>query len=291
MINRRPILAFALTAVLAVYLVFALSATNEMARAQPYDGCIITVNDTAHIGFISEADVAHEGGDIFTWIKTRPRGAVNLDSIERVLRGCDKIQDVNVMELNNGALAIDVTPMTPVARVFDSNISYYINAEGKRISADPHYHIDVPVVVGFFTAERPAKRLLPLLDYIAARPELDALVSTVKQARNGDIIIVPTIRGHVINFGDTANVDDKFERLGIFYRKVMPVRGWETYDTIAVKWSGRVVATRRNKVLASTSLRAVDEEFDDAPDEETMGIDHRNDSTLNNQTKPQPTSN
>ena len=125
-------------------------------------------------------------------------------------------------------------------------------------------------MVGHFTEELPPTRLLPLLHHIASHPELDALVSTVKQDRNGDIIIVPTIRGHVINFGDTTLVDNKFTRVREFYRQVMPVRGWETYDTIAVKWRGQIVATKRDKSLAPTSLAAIPEEFDDIDDHETM---------------------
>lgn len=280
MIDRHPIVAFILTVVLAVYLLVALRVSADMSSAQPYTSCRITIDDTTATGFVSQTEVSQECGDIMQWIGQRPRGHISLDSIERTLRRCDKIERVNVCELNNGVLAIDVVPMTPVARVFDINSSYYINAEGKRISATPRYHVDVPVVVGSFPASRPARRLLPLLSYIAAHPELDALVSTVKQDSRGDIIIVPTIRGHVVNFGDTSMVADKFDRLRRFYRGVMPTAGWETYDTLAVKWRGRVVATRRNKALGASMLSAVVEEFDDIDDHDTMRTPlHGGDST------------
>ena len=226
--------------------------------------------DSLGSGFVSQLEISQECDNIMQWVTARKRKEVDLNLLESHLRGSDKIEDVNVSLLNNGTILIDVVPMTPVARIFDTSTSYYINATGKRISADPRYHVDVPVVVGNFTDDRPSTRLLPLLHHIASHPELDALVSTVKQARNGDIIIVPTIRGHVVNFGDTSDVDNKFTRLREFYRQVMPVRGWETYDTIAVKWRGQVVATRRDKALATTSLAAVVEEFDDIDDTDTM---------------------
>ncbi len=270
MIDRYPILACVLTFILVGYLCFALPATASMARDDSFAGCRISVADSIGSGFVSQLEVSQECGDIMQWITSRKRKEVNLNELESRLRASDKIERVNVSLLNNGILAIDVVPMVPVARIFDTSTSYYINAGGKRISADPRYHVDVPVVVGNFNDRRPATRLLPLLDHIASRPELDALVSTVKQAHNGDIIIVPTIRGHVVNFGDTSDVADKFARLREFYRQVMPVRGWETYDTIAVKWRGQVVATRRDKALATTSLAAVVEEFDDIDDTDTM---------------------
>lgn len=270
MIDRYPILACALTVILVGYLCFALPATASMAREDRFTGCRIEVADSLGSGFVSQLEISQECDNIMQWVTARKRKEVDLNLLESHLRGSDKIKDVNVSLLNNGTILIDVVPMTPVARIFDTSTSYYINATGKRISADPRYHVDVPVVVGNFTDDRPSTRLLPLLHHIASHPELDALVSTVKQARNGDIIIVPTIRGHVVNFGDTSDVDNKFTRLREFYRQVMPVRGWETYDTIAVKWRGQVVATRRDKALATTSLAAVVEEFDDIDDTDTM---------------------
>lgn len=270
MIDRYPILAFVLTCLLAGYLCFSLHATAKMAANDKFTGCCINVVDSMNTGFMNRLDVSKECGDIMQWITDRNIKDLDLDALENSLRASDKVEKVNVCVLNNGTLAIDVTPMTPVARVFDSNSSYYINAVGKRISAEPRYHVDVPVVVGHFSDERPPSRLLPLLSHIASRPELDALVSTVRQARNGDIFIIPTIRGHVINFGDTSAVDDKFTRLREFYRRVMPVRGWETYDTLSVKWRGRVVAVRRDKTLGHTELSSKIEEYDDIDDTETM---------------------
>lgn len=279
MINRYPILAFALTVLLVVYLAIAVGATNRMAAADTMTGCRIDLADSLGSGFVTVADISAECDGIMTWIATRSRSEINLGDIENHLRASDKIERVNVSVLNNGVLHIDVTPMTPVARVFDGATSYYINAEGKRISAEPRYHVDVPVVVGSFPASRPAVRLLPMLSYIASQPELDALVSTVKQEADGDIIIVPSIRGHVVNFGDTSLVADKFARLGAFYRSVMPVRGWETYDTVAVKWRGRVVASHRDKALNSSSLAAFVEEFDDIDDAATMITPLHSDTT------------
>lgn len=34
----------------------------------------------------------------------------------------------------------------------------------------------------------------------------------------------------------------------------MPVKGWNYYDTVSVKWNGRVVATRRTKRLPQSVL-------------------------------------
>ena len=98
-----------------------------------------------------------------------------------------------------------------------------------------------------------------MLDKIANDAGIGSMVATVTQEPDGNIILIPTIVGHVINFGDTSMVEDKFDRLRRFYRHVSPTRGWEAYDTIAVKWRGRVVATRRNKALTPPPIPTVEE--------------------------------
>ena len=266
MISRNCIIYSALSVILVVYIFVMLPITTSMAANDTLSGFRITLIDSINSGFVSEQNVAKQCGDINRWITSRRCADINLDSLERSLQQCDQFEHVNVYISNNRKLVIEIAPMNPVARVFDNGLSYYVNREGKRISAEPRFHIDVPVVIGHFTAQRPVTRLLPLLDYIAQNPDTDALVSTVKQQTNGDIIVVPTIRGHVINLGDSSIIDNRFQRLFTFYNKVMPVRGWETYDTISVKWRGSIVATRRNKSLQQSIIPADDqmEYVDDA---------------------------
>lgn len=263
----------ACTVVLLVYLAFAMAASSGMARRAPVGDVRIGVADSLHTGFITADDITREflAGER---TKGTPRCSLDLRELELRLLASDKIESANVAMLNDGSLAVDVVPMVPVARVFESrgHDSYYINAEGKRIGAEARFHIDVPVVCGQFSERHTPARLLPLLSYIASQPELDALVSTVVSEPDGDIIIVPAMRGHVVNFGDTTDMAGKFARLRRFYRTVPPVRGWDSYDTISVKWRGQVVATRRAGRLATVQLAVAEEEFNDADNETVQGF-------------------
>lgn len=273
--EKDTIIKIALTAVLAVYLVFALAMTGAAERNDRYSGLSIAVADSIGSGFVSDSDVAQECGDLYNLIRTTSREAIDLNSLEQTIMSMPVVESANVMSLCDGSLHISVSPMVPVARVFDpTGHSYYINASGKRVIANARYHVDVPVVVGNFDASTvKPEALLPMLSHIAADPTLNALVSTVTTSGKGDIIIVPVIRGQVINFGDTTNVADKFNRLKTFYKEVMPVKGWNTYDTISVKWAQQVVASRRDKSLGSLSLATEESEFDFIDDIATMTSD------------------
>ncbi len=93
----------------------------------------------------------------------------------------------------------------------------------------------------------PPRQVLPVTRFIENDPVLSKLVGMVEASDPDNIILVPRIHGHVVNFGDTNRLEEKRRALITVYRKVMPYKGWEEYDTISVKFKGQVVATRRDK--------------------------------------------
>ncbi len=252
---KRTWIYAGLTVLVLIYLVTMSIISWRLTDARKCAGVRITVHDTALYKFVTPRELALELGDLPRKAKTMRLRDINVDSIERMLAAFDKIERVNVTILSNDTLYIDVHPLHPAARIFDNDgKSYYINRTGKRIKADARYHIDVPVIQGNFSDAMPATSLLPLLDRIADDSLMNSLVSMIKVDSPNDIILVPVIRGHVINLGDTLDYADKFRRLKAMYRNVLNVRGWELYDTISVKWGGQVVASRRNKAIAAPQL-------------------------------------
>lgn len=266
--NRTAIQAV-VAIVLAIYLVLALNVTSGVSANRECTGLKIAVNDTASLKFVTATELAHELGDLPAKARGMKILDIDTDSIERYLEAIDKIENVNALRLTDGSVLVTVDPLHPVARVFDGTKSYYINRTGKRISASARYHIDVPVIHGEFTDSLfPPEKVIPLLDYIAQDSLWNSLVSMIKVDRMHDIIIVPIIRGQVINFGSPDNFDNKFQRLGRMYSEVMPVKGWSYYDTISVKWDGQIVATRRNKKLDRPKF--LDEDDDEETEVSTM---------------------
>lgn len=286
--SRKSVIYLCLTAVLAAYTVFAVVTARTTAAAAPYGNVAITVDDTAHTGFVTQTDIDLALGHITRTAKTTPRNRINTLALQNTLRALPKVEDATVLALNNGTLQIKVTPMVPVARVFDGHENYYINAAGKKLPADALHRCDVPVVSGHFDDPAAVTALLPMFAQIKTQPQYDALVTAVSIDRRGDIIITPAVHGHVINFGDTSLVADKMQRLRRFYHNVMPVRGWLYYDTVSVKWRGRVVATRRTKkTVADLDLTQLDGIVDEVPDDGTQAAGQgMADSLLNHRHKP-----
>ena len=270
--TKRDILYLCGTAVLLLYTVFAVALTRAEKRMSLYEGVDIEVADSAGTGFVTAADIDRTLGGLRAICARDPRGKINTLALERRLQAIPSVESASVTELNNGRLRLRVKPLVPVLRVMDGNSSYYINAAGKTISSDQGNFVDVPVIVGHFKSGKEVARLVPMFSYIHRHPEYDALVSSVSVSPRGDIIIVPAVTGHVINMGDTSRIEDKFKRLNRFYSEVMPVKGWEYFDTLSVKYSGRVIGTRAAKREAPIALTALaDSVADNAPDDAFQG--------------------
>lgn len=254
---------------LFAYLVVSLSISAKVSNDRICNGIRIDVRDTTAYKFVRSSEIARELGDLVSNAKGQRIIDINTDSIEAVLNSIDKIEKASVVRLSDGYILITVDPMHPVMRVFDKNGSYYVNQAGKRISANARYHIDVPVVMGDFSGSTfQAIDVLPLIEYISRDSLWNSIVSVIKVDSPTDVLLVPIIKGHLINFGAPDNFRDKFDRLRRMYTDVLPVKGWEHYDTISVKWGGQVVATRRKKKAESPIV--IIEEDEAADDLETM---------------------
>lgn len=255
--------------ILAIYLVIALNVTAGVSANRECTGLRIAVNDTTSLKFVTAPELAKELGTLPLDVNGVKINSINTDSIERFLSSIDNIEKVNVLRLTDGTVLITVDPLHPVARVFDKDRSYYINRTGKRISANARYHIDVPVIQGHFTDSLfPPEKIVPLLDYITSDSLWNSLISMIKVDKSNDVILVPIVRGQVINFGTPDDFKSKFHRLERMYAEVMPVKGWNYYDTISVKWNRQIVATRRQKRLDKPKF--IEEDDDEETDIATM---------------------
>lgn len=252
---------------LVIYLALAISMSKAEWRGLQCPGIAIEVQDSTNCAFVSSDSILKELGNLPSIITRAPIASIDTDSLERVLSTLPTLEGAEVVRQPDGMLYIKVLPMQPVARIFAlDGSSYYINRQGKRMPAQLRYRIDVPVIVDEGAEAFDPMHILPVIDHIERDSTLKYSITAINVARDGDIFVVPAITGMVVNLGDTADLDDKFARFGTLCRKALPHKGWDTYDTISVKWKGQLVATHRNKNHGRIELPVgdfQDEEYDD----------------------------
>ena len=232
----------------------------------------VTIDNADSTQFVTPQGVIAELARLGFRVVGKPMWQIDASRIEQALLRSDYLEKAECVKATGGVLIIRASQLVPVLRVFDGDQSYYINASGKRMMATANYHADVPVAQGHFTDRYPATRLLPMVQYVESDSLLRSLVTLYTMRDSDNIFITPAIYGHVVNMGDATNFEAKFRKLKLFYRKVMPAKGWENYDTISVKWDHQVVATRRHKAVKVEMT--YDSAYDEPePDLQTIAVD------------------
>lgn len=257
----KKILGWVILVILLAYVVYAGIWAHAEASKNSCKGIDIEIVK----GFSADS-VTRKG--VMTEINRYPHKIVgtlipviNTRNLEKYLKSFPQFEDVVCSFNTAGRLNVKVTPMVPEIRVFTDTSSYYVNKDGKKMKSKASFFVDVPVVTGKFNDKFSPADILPVTRFVAADPMLHHLVGMVHAQDADNIILVPRIQGHVINFGDTNRLKEKKDALVAVYKKVLPYKGWNEYDTISVKFKGQVVATRKNK--GNRQVQALDfEEVD-----------------------------
>lgn len=243
----KKILSWFLLALLVAYVVAATVWARGEAMKNRCTAINIQITDTNSPDSVTKKGVLNEIGRYPFKLVGEPVATIDTKKLENYLKSYPQFENVMCNFTTDGKLIVRILPMVPELRVFEDTLSYYINKDGKRMNSKASFYVDVPVVSGNFNENFSAKDLLPVTRFIENDPTLKGLIGMVHADDADNILLIPRIQGHVINFGDTNSLVEKRDALLAMYRKVMPYKGWNEYDTISVKFKGQVVATRRNK--------------------------------------------
>ena len=248
---------------LVAYVVYAAFWTRAEAAKNSCNGIDIQIVEGFSADSVTKKGVLLEINRYPHKILGAQIPQINTRNLEQYLKKFPQFEDVVCSFNTNGRLNVKVTPMVPELRVFEDSDSYYINKDGKRLTSKASFFVDVPVASGKFNKTFTPADILPVTRFIANDPLLNKLIGMVHAEDEDNIILIPRIHGHVINFGDTNRLAEKKRALIAVYKKVFPYKGWNEYDTISVKFQGQVVATRRKKgspVIQDTGFDDIDME-------------------------------
>ena len=240
-------LKWTLLCLLIAYVAVMFVWARAEASRHVCKGIEVTIDGSGRVASISEQSVKDVLKDYPGLIVGQPIHSINTLAIADYLRQFNSFETVDCMVTTKGDLKVRVVPMVPAIRVFEADRSYYVNKDGKTMAAIPGFHVDVPVVSGRFSGNFRPESLLPVVRFMEQDSLLSNLVGMIQANDPENIILVPRIKGHVINIGDTTRLAEKGKAILTAYRSIFPFRGWEMYDTISVKFKGQIIATRRDK--------------------------------------------
>lgn len=222
--------------------------------------------DNTSEGFISENEVRElilSGNDSLIGHEI---SEINIESIEAALRANPYILSARTYLTLDGTLKVEIDRRTAIARVQNIfNSIFYISDDGRLMPVKDSNAQMLLFVNGNITElywqEKNLKtiadtissdtlRQLPVLNklyylakYICSDEFLNAQVQQIYVESQNNFILVPEVGKHIIIFGDINDMDQKFKKLKIFYRKAQFFEVWDKYDTINLKYKDQVICS------------------------------------------------
>ena len=187
----------------------------------------------------------------------------NLQQLQLVLEKNVWVKEAKLFFDNNFVLHVLILEREPVARVFDTDGgSFYIDSTGFRIPlSNKKMVVQLPVFTGFPAPGNSDSLLLRqislLSTYMLHAPFWKAQIAQVDITPRKTFEMVPTFGSHLIEFGDAENYAAKFDRLALFYRKVLKNYGFDRYSRISVQYGEQIIGTKRTGGSKIDSLQAM----------------------------------
>jgi cell division protein FtsQ len=122
--------------------------------------------------------------------------------------------------------------------------------------------IRVPLVTNFPASKkmRPQdsallKDVKELTTFISNDPFWNAQVAQIDIVGDKNFELIPTLGNHVIRIGSADALEEKLNRLFVFYKNVLSKTGFDHYSVIDVQYKDQVVATQKGTVSKVDALQ------------------------------------
>lgn len=193
----------------------------------------------------------------------RPVSQIDILKLEEVLESYAWIRNAELYFDNKDALHVSIEEREPVARVFTAEgSSFYIDSAGHRMPLLEKVSARVPVVTGFTNAKKLSSKdsvvlsqVKTLTQYISTHEFWNEQIGSIDITGQGTFELIPVIGDHVIRIGDAENLEEKLNRLYIFYKQVMCKVGFNKYKVVDVEFDGQVVAENKGASSAIDSMQ------------------------------------
>lgn len=241
-----------ITAILAV--VFVLIAFSERKQGSvSVKDIVIKIENIEGNQFIDESDIV----DLMQLDEENLKGAsldkLNLKQIETRIKTNRFVKDAQLYSDLKGNLVVKATLRRPVARLIrNDGPDGYIAEDGTVMPVSDKFTTRVVLISGSYirgllslenlNKTEETKNLMTMLDMIREDDFWRAQIAQLDIDSKGHINIMPQIGGQIIEFGVANNLETKFKKMKIFYKEILPQRGWNTYKRVNLEYEGQIIA-------------------------------------------------
>lgn len=235
-------------------LVFALVSANRAEQKVSFRKMVINLKP-AGIEFFDRKELARQledahGGNF----KGKAIRDIKTARIEKWLIHNPYTRKAKVYSDMEGTVYVSLEQREPLLRVIrQDGSSYYIDKTGVKMPVSGRFAPKVPVACGNIYEANirndslysfVGKELYKIATYVDKHVFWKAQIQQIFVTNESEFILIPLIGEHSIIFGSTRNMEDKFDRLLIFYKKGLNRVGWSKYRSLDVRFNNQVIGKK-----------------------------------------------
>lgn len=221
--------------------------------------------------FVEKDDIANVINDLGYNVNADQIKNIEFGRIEELLDNNPSIKKAHVYADFDGMINVKITQRKPLVRVYSMlGDSYYIDEEGWLMPLSGKYTSRVIIANGNVkagfrgqydtqlsplfgandtittSAHRQLQDLYRLSTFINYNEFWRSQITQIFVTADGEYELVPRVGNHIIELGTIDEMEEKFAKLFIFYKKGLGTVGWNNYKTINLKYKNQVVCTKKS---------------------------------------------
>ncbi|WP_026463787.1 cell division protein FtsQ/DivIB [Adhaeribacter aquaticus] len=213
----------------------------------------ITIDNEYNNYFISDREVkeilTHYGTTKLEGLKI---SEIDLKNLELRIKSHKFVQDAQVFRDLAGNINIKIKQNRPIARIVhaDSERDVYIDEQGNTLPLSDRFTAKVipilreeraPSLTKDFFQDSTGRNYLRLLQFIEKDAFWKAQLSQMQIDAKGKISFLPQVGNETIEFGRPADIEQKFKKILIFYKRVLPAMGYDKYKRVNVEFNNQII--------------------------------------------------
>lgn len=207
--------------------------------------------------FIDQHDISDLVKAKFGRVVGQTLSQIPVEQIEKALMELPYVSAAEIFVDMDGVLQVAVQQREVLLRVVNKvGREYYIDTKGAKVPVTLRYVPHVLVANGNIREgyQKPldtvetklVKDLVAIVEHVKGDPLWSNQIVQLYVNDYGDIEIVPRVGTQQLVLGNASKLEEKLDRLVVFYKNILPRVGSDAYEKVNVKYDDQIICERRS---------------------------------------------
>ena len=165
------------------------------------------------------------------------------EDLETLLESHPVIKEAEIFVNQKGNVEVSIMQKKAIVRVKSDSGDYYLDEFGSMMQLFDNYTEKLVVATGDILFDDH----IEIYNFISKINTSDFWSKQITQIHfEGDeILLIPRVGDQKISIGSFDNILERLDNLYQFYKVAMPLKGWQSYSRINLKFNNQIVCVRK----------------------------------------------